>query len=279
MSMPSSSEAVDTTAGSRPSFRRGLRLLPHLQGDAAVVGTRQVLIFVQRRRDPLDGTAVVGEDDRRTVLPNLPGEQAVDRRPNRLLRQRPELLDGIDDEEIEVLANAGVDDVDRPRCDAAVGRWREAAEIAGHLLQRPLRRRQADAHKRSAALNRFEPFEQQSKKDAALVGAKRVDLIDDDVRNLPQRIAGTGSQQQVQRFRRGDEHVRRLANEALAFRRRRVAGTDGGANLGQRLAEAAGGLGDTLERHLQVAVNVVVERFQRRDIEDTDAGSRGRLAP
>ena len=41
------------------------------------------------------------------------GEEPVDRRPDRLLGQRAELLDGAEDAQVEVLAQPAVDDRDR----------------------------------------------------------------------------------------------------------------------------------------------------------------------
>ena len=62
-------------------------------------------------------------------------------------------------------------------------------QIAGHLVERPLRRRQADATNEAAWVERSEAFEQQRQKDAALVGAQGVDLVDDEVSDAAQHVA------------------------------------------------------------------------------------------
>src|SRR5262249_42946599 len=47
----------------------------------------------------------------------------------------------------------------------------------------------------------------------------------------------------------------------------------------QRVAHLPGRLGDALEGHLEVAVNVVVQRLQRRDVEDAHPTAGLLLAP
>ncbi len=78
----------------------------------------------------------------------------------------------------------------------------------------------------------------------------------------------------MQRFRSGNEDVRRSADQSLPFGLRRVAGADGGLQCGQIKAHAAGRLGDAFERLLQVAGDVVVERLERRNVEDAHAAGR-----
>ena len=65
----------------------------------------------------------------------------------------------------------------------------------------------------------LQAFQQQGQEDAALVGAQGVNLIDDAMRHVAQRVARLRGQQQVQRFGRRDQDVRRMADQTLAFRR------------------------------------------------------------
>ena len=76
-------------------------------------------------------------------------------------------------------------------------------------------------------VQRFQPFQQQRQEDAALVRTEGVDLIDDAVRDAAQRLARLRRQQQVQRFGRRDQDVRRPAQQPLPLGGRRVAGADG----------------------------------------------------
>ena len=75
-------------------------------------------------------------------------------------------------------------------------------------------------------------------------------------------------EQDVQRLRRRDQDVRRLAAHARALALRRVARAHGRAN--RRFAEHACRelAADAFERRAQVLLDVVRERLQRRDVED-----------
>jgi hypothetical protein len=212
------------------------------------------------------------------MRPDLLAHQPVDRRPDRFLRQRAELLDRVDDAQIEVLAQTGVDDRHGPRLDLAVLDCLPA-QVARHLLQGPLRRGKPDPHKAAVALDRLQPFEQQRQKHAALVGAERVNLIDNDVGDAAQGVPAARGEEQVKRFGRGDQNVRRLAQQALTLGRGGVAGANGGFEARQRSAHLPGGLGDSFERGLEIAMDVVVERLQRRDVEDAHSARQRPLTP
>ena len=74
------------------------------------------------------------------------------------------------------------------------------AEKARDLVERPLRRRQADAL--DAAVRRAaEAFERQREVRAALGGDQRVDLVDDDRVDGAEHVARARGQQQVERLR------------------------------------------------------------------------------
>ena len=73
---------------------------------------------------------------------------------------------------------------------------------------------------------RLEPLERQRQVRAALGRHQRVDLVDDDRVDRAQRLARVRRQQQVERLRRGDQDVGRLALEPRALGLRRVAGAD-----------------------------------------------------
>ncbi len=98
------------------------------------------------------------------------------------LAQLPHVLDRHDHLHLERLAHAGVDDGDRARLTGRL----VAAEEAGHLLQRTLGGRQADALRRPVR-QFLQPFQRQHQVRAALGGGERVDLVDDhrlDVANV-----------------------------------------------------------------------------------------------
>ena len=134
-------------------------------------------------------------------------------------------------------------------------------------IDRVLRRRQPDTHQVVAA-QRGQTFERQRQMRAALVRRHGVNFIDDDrARARQHRAAGRGAEQDVERLRCGDEDVRRAAAHALALARRRVAGAHPGADLDIRQPTLAQCCADAGERRLQVALDVIGQRLQRRDID------------
>ena len=155
--------------GGDESFLEGfLDVLPHLQSDTPVMGPRQVAFFIEKSRDALDGTAIVGEDDGRSMCANQVGQHTIDGRPDRFFRQGTKLFDGADDAQVEVFPLPGIDDRHRPCRDLARGIYGATAKVACHLVQRPLCRRETDAHERGATLQDFESLQKKGKKYAAL---------------------------------------------------------------------------------------------------------------
>ena len=107
---------------------------------------------------------------------------------------------------------------------------------------------------------------------AALVVSDGVNLVDDDGLDVAKyRAAAVGGEQDVERLRRGDQDVRRTLQHLAAFFRQRVAGADGGANLGHQVAALAGQRENLAERNFEVLLDVVAQRFQRRDVENFGA--------
>ena len=108
---------------------------------------------------------------------------------------------------------------------------------------------------------------------AALVVGDGVDLVDDDGADMAEVLAGfAGGEQQVERLGRGDEDVRRVAQHARALAGQRVAGADAGADRRAEIAARGGELLDLGERPVEVLLNVVGERLERRDVDDLCGG-------
>src|SRR6516225_4885403 len=98
-----------------------------------------------------------------------------------------------------------------------------------------------------------------------------MDLVDDDRRGIAQQgAAALGGEQDVERFGRGDEDVRRVFDLQRALARRRVAAAYGDADVGQRGAARLGGGEDAGERRLQVLLDVVAERLEGRYVDGVD---------
>ena len=266
-----------------PRFQILLDDHPLLARQRAVVRPRDLFLgqLVQPHREPLGQPPVVDEDDRRAVLLDELEDRRVDRRPDRAgvrlvagvhldavlhhrlgeLVRRPELaqvLDRHDHLEIEVLARAGVDELDR-----AI-----AGDEAADLLERALRRREADPLRRLVE-QRVEALERESKVGAALGARDGVHLVDDHRVDRAQRLARLRGQHQEERLGRRDQDVRRLLHQLAPLFLRRVAGADADAEVGL----------DPGERPAEVALHVVVERLQRRDVEEAQALAGRRIEP
>ena len=133
------------------------------------------------------------------------------------------------DLEVERLARARVDDRARPL---------RADEEAADLLQRVLRRRQADAlHVVAGLLG--EPLQRDGEVRAALGLRDGVDLVHDDLLGALEDLARLRGQHQVERLGRGDEDVRRVADHVAPLLLRRVARADADLHRRRRCRAAA----------------------------------------
>ena len=250
---------------------------PLLARQRAVVGARDLCLgdLVDPQREPLGQAAVVDEHDRRAVRPDELEERRVDRRPDRArgrlvarvhldavlhdgLRERPRrgpelahVLDRDDDLQIELLALPRVDEH-----DLAVG----AGHPATDLRQRALRGRETDPLERLLD-DALEPLERKGEVRAALCPGDRVDLVEDHRLDRLQQVAAAGREEQEERLRGGDEDVGRRAQHPLAVALWRVARPHAHR---QRRA-------DPRERPAEVPLDVVVERLERRDVEEPHA--------
>ena len=103
---------------------------------------------------------------------------------------------------------------------------------------------------------------------AAFIRRNGVDFIDDDG---PDRLQYSAAflcrQEDVERLRRGDEDMRRPFEHLLALRHRRVAGADQYTEFRHQEPGRQRGVADFSEWLLEIFLDVVAERFQRRDVE------------
>ena len=183
----------------------------------------------------------------------------VDRGPDRLLLLGlAHVVERDDHLQVELLRAACVHELDLA----------PARDEAADLLQRSLRRRQADPLDRLTG-QAVEPLEAEREVRAALGARDGVHLVDDHRLDPAQRLARLRGEQQEERLRGRDQDVGRLAHHRGALLLRRVAGADADAQL---RAQAG-------QRPAQVALDVVVERLQRRDVEQPQALARSRVEP
>ena len=169
-----------------------------------------------------------------------------------------------------------------PTCTIGYLRSPPSAQEAGHQLDRVLCRGKPDAQRRLrssadqgsraqpvfAADQRVEPFQGERQVGAALVIGNRVDLVDDHGLDRAKIVAALlRCQQDVERLRRGDENVRRPFEHGPAFRGQRIAGAHRGADGRAQVAARQGQFLNLPQRHLQVLLHIVAERFERRDVD------------
>jgi hypothetical protein len=252
-------------------------LLDHeslLAREGSVGGAGDLVLgqLIQSQRQPLGGAPVVDEQDRRPVRLNELEQLGVDRGPDRPTRRlgtadervevgrgsRVRLDHRVDrdlDLEVELLADSGVD-------DSTLAGWSD--HEAGDLLERLLRRRQSDPLDLPSGRRR-QPLERQCQMGAPLGRRHRVDLVDDARLGAGEQLLRSTGEHQIQRFGRGDEDVRRLAEHRLALALRCIPGPHRDTQVRP----------DAAQGHPKVAVDVVGERLQRRDIDQPDAPRAG----
>ena len=99
------------------------------------------------------------------------------------------------------------------------------------------------------------------------------------VSHVPEHVPGRRGEHQEQRLRRGDQDVRRAADDLATVPGRGVARAHADADGRRGLAQPQGGLGDAGEGGPQVALDVDRQRLERGDVEHPTAllGRRMRI--
>ena len=227
----------------------------------------------------------VAEHDRGVVLADQLQDLGVDRRPDAVTGLRASgraggtvagrqqlvepghLLDGDADAELQGLARAGIHDLDVARlpCPARP----DAAQETGDRLDRPLRGRETDLLRGSES-QLLQPLQAEGEVRATLGASKSVYLVHDDVLDAAQNLGRLAGQDQVERLGRGDQDVGRVADQVAAFIRRRVARADPDLDPRRRLAQPLRCEPHPGQRRPQVALDVVDQSLERRDVQDSD---------
>ena len=254
----------------RPQFAA---LEPLLGGESPLLGHAPVMrgdrVLAEPVRELARHTLAhaprVDEDERGLVRADEPGEPLVDLAPDLVGHHRFERRVGRLDGEVARTLVAGIDDRDlRGLLAVLVG----ADEQARHGADGVLGRGKPDALQAVAA-ERRQAFERQRQMRAALVRRDGVDLVDDHgPRRRQHPAAGFGAEQHVERLGRGHEDVRRLASHAGALVGRGIAGADQRADGDVGKAAESKLAPDPLERRFEIAVDVVRQRLERRDVDD-----------
>ena len=257
-------------AGQRPGLERLLDLGAGLARERAVVcaGDGFVAELVEPQGQSLGHAPAVHEHDRGVVRMHQLEQLGVERGPEGVRaavvgagRVGHRLLLGLAldrhlDPQVEFLAHARVDDA-----HVAV-----AAHEARDLLQRALRRGQRDALRIALAEGR-EPLQRECEVRTALGCRDGVHLVDDHGLDAGEHLPGARGEQEVEALGRRDEHVRRRPQHAPALLGRRVARAHRDARRGQLEAGRRSRRANAGERRAQVALDVVVECLEGRDVE------------
>ena len=218
--------------------------------------------FAQMKRHALRQAPRVDEDQRRAMLQRQLGDAVVNLAPHFVAGDGAELRRRNLDRQIEL---AAVTNVDHGRSGTS-----RAGQEMRDLFDRLLRGRQADA--RRPVRQQVKPLQRERQVRAALVVGDGVDLVDDYGLDIAQNgAAAVCGEQNVERLGRGDQDVRRTLEHLAPLFHQRVAGAHGGANLGHQEAALGGQRQNLAERAVEVLLDIVAERLQRRDVQDFGA--------
>ena len=277
MSMPSSSDRGRDQARQLAGLEQLLDHRPLLARERAVVATRAQLLapaeLVEAQREPLGAAAVVDEHDRRAVRADQLEQLGVDRRPDRAPRRlaaaRADRASGAGAASGSTIDSTGTrisrsSSLRTPVSTIAARRAcgptmnRPTSSSGFWVADRPIRWTSAPGGLRSSRSS-----------VSARCAPRLVEATAWISSTMHHRVPSNSScaragQHQVQRLGRRDQDVGRLAQHRLALALRRVAGADRDRQLGA----------DPAQRRAQVAVDVVGQRLQRRDVDEADAGAR-----
>lgn len=265
--------AVPAQQGAQPARPQvGLDGLARLPGDGPVVGAGKVLPGqgVEAPSQGLGAGPVGHEADGRAVRPHVAQDQGGDRVPHRVPRQVAEVRDRHAHAQCQRPWRAAVDDLDGVAAPQEGGDRRQGA--LGRGQPDPLR----DAPAGRADAEALQPLQGERQVGPALAAGQGVDLIDDDRLDGGQRgQRPRRGQEEEQRLRGGDQDVRGEAQLPPPRGGGRVARAHGDRGQADGLPAQRGRGGDARQRRLQVAVDVVVQGLQRREVEGADASAGG----
>ena len=231
-----------------------------LLGQAAVM--RGDMIFTdalgQMPRDTFDHPARIDEHQRGAMLQNQRRHPVVNLRPHLPRHHRLERRWGNFQRQIAAANMTAVDNGARNlMC---------AGQKLRNFFDRLLRCRQSNP-RQSAARQSLQPFERQGQMCATLVARDGMDFIDDHGAAGREHVAaGLRTEQDVERFGRGHDDVRRAASHPGALGLRGVAGAHHRADFHIRQAQRREFFTNTIERRLEVSLDVIRQGLERRHV-------------
>ena len=259
MSMPSSSEAVATSTFSSPrlslcsaSSRNSLARLPWWAATCCLPSNSP------RWR--------AARSAMRRVLTNTRVVACCSTSRNTRSTATPLLVD-ITGASGTVAARAQGRAADVAHVDDGAVRVRGAGQEVRDGFDRLLGGRQA--HPRGAAAHQgIQPLQRERQVAAPLAPHQGVDLVHDHRAHAAQHApSGLGAQQHIQRFRGGHQDVGGAPAQGRALGLGSIASADGGADPDIRKRPRCELVANPRQRRLEVDVDVVRERLQRRDVQ------------
>ena len=216
-------------------------------------------------RDAFGHAPGVDEHQRRAVLLDELGQARVNFLPHLVRHHRLERRSRNFQAQIAPTLMPRVDDRNL-RGRRAVRRG--AGEKMGDRFDRILRSREPDALQAVAAQSR-EPLQRKSEMGAAFVRRDGMDFVDDHRPGVREhRAPGLRAEQNVKRFRRRHQDMRRAAAHPLALGDGRVPRSDPGADIDIGKPAPAELLPDAGQRRLEILMDVVRQRLERRHVDD-----------
>ncbi len=232
------------------AFEHALGLEPLLLRHAAVMRARERLprALVDFERQPLAARAPVHKRQHRARMIKRLKHAVGNRRPHAVLRQLPHVRHGHVHGQLRALFDFRHDYGARPA----------AGQMPRGLLRRVHRGGKPHAaHVPSA--QRVQPRQRKKQVRAPLGGQYRVQLVHDYRARAFQHFApGQAREQQIQRFRRGNQYVRRVLRHFAPRPCVGIAGAHGDAHGVRQMKPR--------QRALQILPNVVAQRLQRRNV-------------
>ncbi len=241
-------------------FQLAFRSQTQLAREAAVMRRHGLFpqALGQMVRHALGKPARIDEHQRGTMLQDERGDAIVNLAPHLVGGDRPQFALRHFDGDVQAPPVACIHDHGR-------GPVTPGEKLREHL-DGPLRGGKADADRR-AREESFEPLERKRQMRAAFIVGDGMDFIHDHRFDIAQDgAAALGRQKDIERFWSGNQNMRRPHQHFAPFVHQGVAGAHADADFGHQQATFGGFTKNFAQRELEIFLDVVAQRLQRRDV-------------
>ena len=251
-----------------PLLQPSLGLMARLLREAAVVGDHSLLAEALGHLvgQTLDKAAGVDEEQGCPVILDQVGDAVEALVPLLVGGDGTQLVLWEDQGEVDLSGVSGVHD--QAVCGAVARDGVRPNEEPGHLVDGTLG--SGEAYARHRAVGQLaEALDGKAQVSASLVCGDGVELVQDQGADSTEALsAAFGGQEDVERLRCSDEYVGRSLGHCLALSGRRIARPHADAYLRDRCVVGFGQGFDPLEGVGEVALDVVGEGLEGRDVDD-----------